>query len=266
MSNDGYKFLSLINYCNTQLSNSNEYNIAHIILQNVNQLKSMSLEELSKRANISESSVSRFIKKMGFKSYQDFRESFPKALLETRLNRRLDHVTMFPYDSDEQIFDRLHEDGLRHLNSTRSKLDKEQLLQVIELIKNAASVTFYGDDHTLSIFYTFQLDLLSNGVPAYLFKTEQIQLLHSDFLSDNDIIIFLNIYTDFLTPHQMEIIRKLKQNSHIKLIGFSQESKSGWDELFDIMVNYGIPGSTNDGFYSLLYLNQVLSELYYHHQ
>ena len=90
-------FFSLITYCNTQMINANEYNIARVILEHVNEIDSMSLENLSNESNISQASVSRFIKKLGYKNYQDFRESFKKALLEIKLNRKLSHVTLLPY-------------------------------------------------------------------------------------------------------------------------------------------------------------------------
>ena len=69
----------LINSCNTQVANNNDYNIARTILSYVNDLEIVSLEELANQANILQASVRRFIKKMGFKSYQDFREFFQKA-------------------------------------------------------------------------------------------------------------------------------------------------------------------------------------------
>ena len=57
-------FFSLITYCNTQMINANEYNIARVILEHVNEIDSMSLENLSNESNISQASVSRFIKKI----------------------------------------------------------------------------------------------------------------------------------------------------------------------------------------------------------
>lgn len=256
--------MGLINYCNTQMTNSNEYNIARVILHNVDKLESMSLEELSKESNISQASVSRFIKKMGFKSYQEFRESFQKALLEMKLNRKLSHVTMFPYPSEDYIYDKLYEEALNNLIGTRERIDKKQLAELVSILKKANSVTFYGDDHTLSIFYTLQLDLLANGTPAYLFKTEEIQKLHSDFLQDDDIIVFLNVYTGFVTSRQKKMLKRIRKNKQIKMIAFSQENNEAWDHFFDMVIHYGLSNSINNGFYSLLYLSQLLSELYYH--
>lgn len=259
-------FFSLITYCNTQMNNSNEYNIARVILKNVDRLESMSLEKLSEESNISQASVSRFIKKMGFKNYQDFRESFQKALLEIKLNRKLSHVTMFPYDKEHQIAEQLYEQALENLKMTKETLDLNKLNAIIELFRNAKSVTFYGDDHALSIFYTLQLDLLANGIPAYLFKTAEMQHLHSEFIKDGSVVVFLNVYTGFITPSQRKMLREIRTNKNIMMIGFTQEYKESWDEFFDVVVRYGVRNSVNNGFYSLQYLCQILSELFYRYE
>ena len=47
----------------------------------------------------------------------------------------------------------------------------------------------------------------------------------------------------------------------MKIVGFGQEIKENWNDFFDVVYHYGIPRSTNDGFYSLFYLSQILSEL-----
>lgn len=56
-------FFKMMNYFNTQMNNSSEYNIARVILNNVSELESLSLENLAVLSNTSPASVSRLIKK-----------------------------------------------------------------------------------------------------------------------------------------------------------------------------------------------------------
>lgn len=256
-------FFSLITYCNTQMINANEYNIARVILEHVNEIDSMSLENLSNESNISQASVSRFIKKLGYKNYQDFRESFKKALLEIKLNRKLSHVTLFPYRDKQDIVDTLYENAINNLTKTKEIIDLKQLNRIINILKNAHSVTFFGDDHALSIFYTLQLDLMANEIPTYLFKIEEIQSLHSEFIGDEDVIVFLNVYSGFITPKQRSMLKEIRKLKNVKMIGFTQEYKPSWDDFFNEVIHYGISNSVNDGFFSLQLLAQILSELMY---
>ena len=49
-------------YCNENLSNTNEYNIARIIIEHIGDIKTVSLEQIAQEANISIASVSRLLK------------------------------------------------------------------------------------------------------------------------------------------------------------------------------------------------------------
>lgn len=47
------KNLDFIKYCNEQIYNTNEYNIAKVILDNINIIENLSLEKIAEEANIS---------------------------------------------------------------------------------------------------------------------------------------------------------------------------------------------------------------------
>lgn len=252
----------LINSCNTQVANNNDYNIARTVLSYVNDLEVVSLEELANQANISQASVSRFIKKMGFKSYQDFRESFQKAFLEIKLNRKLANVTQYPHRSVEKMADQVHQEAIDNLMKTREIVPTHLLLYIIKIMKEASSVSFYGDDHALSIFYTLQLDLLANGTPAYLFKITDVQGLHMQFIDQHSVVMFFNVYSGFFSIEQKEILEVAKKNG-AKIIVFTQDELES-DALFDLIVYYGQSKSLNTGYYSLLYISRILSELFYY--
>ena len=66
-------FFTFIEYLNARVANGNEYCIAKAIMDNVDKIMMVSLEEIADQANISVASVSRFVKKMGFESFADFK-------------------------------------------------------------------------------------------------------------------------------------------------------------------------------------------------
>lgn len=68
--NKGFSFIKI---CNEKLLNNNEYNIARILINNLENIQNLTLEKVSLDANISTASVSRFINKCGFKSFQDIK-------------------------------------------------------------------------------------------------------------------------------------------------------------------------------------------------
>lgn len=263
MSNYMELVFNMVNHCNTQLTNENEYSIARAILNHVDQLDTMSLEVLANESNISQASVSRFIKKIGFKSYQDFRESLQKAVLELQLNRKFIHKEIYANCTDEQVIDKICQNSIDNIIETKRKLDIELIRHIVTLILKSPSVTFYGDDHALAIFYTLQLDLLANGISAYLFKTKQAQSLHLEFLEEQSVLLFFNVFDGFFSSEQKQFIQKARQKK-VKTVLFCQDDIKEKEEMFDYVVTYGQVQSINQGYYSLIVLSQILSELCYH--
>lgn len=255
-------FLVLTNFCNTQINNTNDYQIAKIILENISKAKELSLERIADEACISQASVSRFIKKSGFSSFQQFKETCHRGMPGVQHHREMFHMMRFNLKDDQSICDDIFNDLMANLQATKDSLDINKLKQILKKMKQARSVSFYGDDHTLAQFFTLQIDLLVNQIPSYLFKKDDIQEIHSSFLKENDVVVFLNVSLDFITPNQKNMLLQLKkQGAYLVLIG--QETNDEIDQYFDDVYLYGKEKTYNFGFYSLQYLSQIMSELFY---
>ena len=140
-------------------------------------------------------------------------------------------------------------------------LDMEKLVAITKLLLNSRSVTFIGDTHEMIDFYTVQLDLVANEVPEYLFDLQEFQDIHSDFFKDGDTLVLLNVSNDFYSEIQKRVVEKASQKN-LKLVVFAQDDLAE-QKIFDYIYQYGIPKSINDGYYSLFYLSQIISELIY---
>lgn len=257
---DVFKVLRAINFCDTQVINPNEYAIIRTIFMHVAE-GGTSVQKLADESAVSQASVSRFIRKLGYKSFDEFRYHFSRDLEQLYHNRNNMHTVTFP-DRD-CLYEDIYQSAVSNLNATMMKTDRDVLKNVVSRLDNARSVSICGDDHTLSIFYTFQLDLMARAVPTFLFKNEEIQNMNASCLQDGDVLLFLNVFADFVHPEQLEILRQLRKKSGVYMVGLFQDENAQLKELFDEYVLYGNGGSMNDGFYSLWMLSQIMSELLY---
>ena len=255
---DVFKVLRAVNHCNTQIINPNEYAIIRTIFMRVAE-EGRSVQQLADESAISQASVSRFIRKLGYSSFEEFPYHFSRDLEQLYHDRKNMHNVTFP-DMD-CLYEDVYQRAVSNLKSTLVKTNRDVLKNVVSRLDNARSVSICGDDHTLSIFYTFQLDLLARGVPTFLFKNEEIQNMNASALQDGDVLLFLNVFSDFVHPEQLEILQQLRKKHGVYTVGLFQDD--GLEDLFDAYVLYGNCGSMNDGFYSLWMLSQVMSELLY---
>lgn len=176
-------------YCNENLSNTNEYNIARIIIEHIGDIKTVSLEQIAQEANISIASVSRFVQKIGYSSFQDFKDGLDYFIRNLNMVRTVSNMQQFMRTSLDNLADSLYVEAISNLRQTKLNLDMEKLVAITKLLLNSRSVTFIGDTHEMIDFYTVQLDLVANEVPAYLFDLQEFQDIHSDFFDKVRIIV-----------------------------------------------------------------------------
>lgn len=259
--NNVHRVLQMINNCNTLTANSTDYAISHAILQSVGDDQKISLQSIADRASISPAGVSRYIRKIGYDSFEDFKLHFESSLMEIQLNRQLQHTRQYQYGSKGKIADQIFQETNENLQATYKKLDLMKIEKIIQKMRSASSVTILGDDHTLSDFYTFQLDLLFFKIPAYLYKQKDVQVLQTAKLDQNAMVLFLNVYTGFISEQEWQILENIHQEKHAFLVGLFQDQNDRAARLFDEVLLYGIPNTVNDGFYSLSFLSRIFSEI-----
>ena len=251
-----------IKFCNERLTNSNEYNIARVIISHFDNIKSVSQETIANEANISVASVSRFINKAGFDSFQDFKYKVEIYNKDTKMRRILEHTMRFMRTSLEDMADNLYDDAINNLHQTKLNLDLDKLKQISKRLKNSHSVMIIGDSHELNDFYTYQLDLLINGIPSYLINVAELEKAQINNLNQDDSILYLDMYEGWFSDGKRMFLQKMKERN-VYIIAFCQET-SHLQDYADLIYVYGINQSNNNGYYSLPYLSRLLSEIIYH--
>lgn len=249
-----------IKYCNESITNTNEYNIAKSIISHIHDIQHVSQETIADEAHISVASVSRFITKAGFQSFQDFKRKMEVYNNDTRMRRHFTHSMRFIRTTPQDMTTLLYQDALNNLQQTYLHLDIDKLNEIVDRLKKTNSVTIVGDSHELSDFYTFQLDLLMNGIPAYLMNIKETAIINH--LNKGDTIIYIDVCDHWFDQSKQAFLKKMKEQ-HAFIIIFAQESQH-FQNYADILYEYGIEHSINDGYYSLPYLSRLLSELIYH--
>ncbi len=253
------KLLMLMQHCNFAVSNENDYAISSVIIKRIVTNADLSIEQIAEEACISQASVSRFVRKAGFDSWQSFRECCSGACNEIGQRRYAYSFADWKNKNLSEMSDNLLDRITSNLKATNKGLDSDGIESILSKMISASEVIFIGDEHALSIFYTLQLDLLFAGIPSYLYKNMDVQESLSHHILKGAVVIFLNIENNFLVPKQLNTIKAMKE-AGAYIIVFSQQDCS--DKIsYDMVYRYGIPESANDGYYSLFYLSQLLSDL-----
>ncbi len=116
--------------------------VADFILNNSEQVILLPITDLAEKCNTSETTVVRFLHKMGFKSYQVFRVRMAQEITEQSVQGVYEEITK--NDSAEQIREKVILSTVNSLQDLNHLIDGEVLAKVTNLIINSEKVLICG--------------------------------------------------------------------------------------------------------------------------
>lgn len=126
---------------NDQFLSDKERNLARFLVKNRESIKTSSLQDISKKTNVSIATVSRFAKKLGFDSFQELRFSLQNSSTK---NPSPMFEEINDTDSLEEMADKIFAANIDALETTGELLSEEKLNQAVCLLKSAPTIGFFG--------------------------------------------------------------------------------------------------------------------------
>jgi DNA-binding MurR/RpiR family transcriptional regulator len=154
--------------------------VEHIIKHPKNLLE-MSVTELAEASYTSASTVVRLCKKLGTKGYADLKYIYASEYPE--MMKLKESLKTRPYDRNSEIDDIIHTMPLiysKAIDHTRSMLDRNTIVKVVNLMKQAQAIDVYGDGINYDVAKMFCYKLSEIGITANAFSS--IQWNHSKIL------------------------------------------------------------------------------------
>ncbi len=164
-----------------------ERQVADYILANIESIVTMSIGELSQRADVVKSVVIRFCQALGFSGYSEF-----KLLLAKELARN-EQFNFSPYitsnDKNSDILDKIFAANIKTLHDTAIGIDRKILNDVISLLENAHSIYIYGIGTSAGIATDFQYRLMQLGYTAFCFTDTSNMKVSTLNIRPDDVVI-----------------------------------------------------------------------------
>lgn len=142
-----------------------EKQIARYILNNGEDVLSMSVKELSKKTYTSPATIVRLCKKIGLEGYNDFKIKYSGELqYDKRNKKRIDvNFPFLPEDNEETIAKNLASMIHEVINDTHQLIDFSSLKTIIEILYNAEEIDIYGSGNSILAGLSFQHKMVRIG-------------------------------------------------------------------------------------------------------
>lgn len=164
-----------------------EQRIADYILSNPAKAVHPSIEELAESIGVSVSTLVRFVKKLGFKGYQQFRIILASEALapETRIYET-------PVDRNDDPVQIAFGTASRALEATSSMVDRASLFELAELIVACGRLHVFGLGGSAIVAKDAMHKLIRTGITCIGAEDYHIQLMLASQMRENDVALVIS--------------------------------------------------------------------------
>lgn len=201
-SRDTVDFSQLISENYNKLTKS-EKNIADFMRQNQDEAAFLSAGEIALRLNLSEATMVRFARTLGFNSYPAMR-----AVLQETFRRRVTHSARLRGRLDDlrasgDIFERLVASEIDYLTHALETVDRQALRQAVELLRSRNRVFVFGVGPSVSLVELMEIRLGRFGRQVIPLTTAGREILEPLLVMNDQDLLFVICFFDVSAALQL---------------------------------------------------------------
>lgn len=245
------KYISLIESFYPSFSRQ-EKKIAEFILNEKDNISFMSLNEITKKINVSEATIVRFVKKLGFKGFIKFKLEVAKEV-----SSNIETVS-------EDYIENIENNIINVVKNTKILINKDDIEKSIEMIDNANKLYIFGLGASGVAAIEMQNRFMRYGKIGHSVNDGHFQVMYASIASKNDLIVVIS-----LSGETVDLIYpiSLAKNNGCKIIVITNYILSPIAKLADIVLltagkETPLDGGTLISKISQLYLIDILTTGY----
>ena len=167
--------------------------IAKYIIKNTVKCKSITIKELSEKTGVAESTVTRFVKEIGFSNYQELKIKLAESLTSfSKEDQELDdyiYEDISKSDDIDTIIDKLIYRNISMLNETKLLVDYDQYLIAVKAIEESSIIVFAGLGSSGIAAEEAIMRFTRAGVKCVFPRDTSMQSILSSILTNEDVVI-----------------------------------------------------------------------------
>ncbi len=232
-------FNRLLTILNNEDLQSTNYHIATKFLENIRNLQSMSINEASSICNVSKSTVSKFVREIGFEDYTDFK--LTAIAIEQESKYGLDNsITATEYLEEAGInlyIDTLKED----IELLKKTIDMDKIDELAKELVKYKKVAAFGNiySETAAIDLQYKLAYMKKVVYTNINDIDQDEYIKQAG-EDTLIIIFTNSGR-YITEYPLMEGRPEKtifDDTKAKVVAITANKKLSKDKRVDLSIDF----------------------------
>jgi RpiR family carbohydrate utilization transcriptional regulator len=218
------------------------------ILENPEQVQSLSITELANRAGVADSTVSRFLREMNLDGYNALRLGLAQAIYSkvaspSEGNSSWVYEGVLEGDSQDQIVEKILHGSTEALQRTKDRIDPIVINRLVDKIHSASAVYFSAMGSSATSAESAMMRFVRAGKRCHFFRDQSVQSMGAATLQKGDVLISISDSGDSIPVISAAQIAK-HHGAHIAVITSNPDSELA--TLADDLILTGSTVSNSD--------------------
>lgn len=176
--------------CSKELFTTSEQVLAEYVAQNIAGIAGISINDLRRFSGVSNSTISRFCRKLGFENYRQFSLALSG---ENALPYEQIHITADGKDDMMATARKLCDLEIETLESTLHVLDKKTLELVVEKLRNSRRILIFASGGSVAIAYDLYHKLIRLSLPCEYQQEQLYQKMIMQAAQEGDCVFAISL-------------------------------------------------------------------------
>jgi len=238
----------LLNFINTAQVHDSYYDIALTLVKNSEKVKHMSIAEMADLCYVSQATISRFCRFLGYTSFKNFHDDLN---LEFRLmDDYTDQFRSLLKTSDEKAVEMYAEQVNANITSALSPENMKKIAKAADMIFEAQRTAFFSHHFLWDAGHFFQSRMIMMDRYVELYQSYENQLECAKSLDENCVAIICTAGGSFFSYYHD--LGDIIMDSGAKVIVLTQNTNSIRINRADHVIPMGITNRDDTGKYAAL--------------
>lgn len=147
------------------------------------------ITEFSEKAGVSDATMVRFCKHLGYKGYQDFKVHAAREMLpqERQFNPALNRE-----DDSAQVCSKVFNSELSVLSRTLLEINIKELEQIADALKQASRIILFGTGGSLNVAKDALHKFMKIGLMVYVYEDIDLQMMAASLMKEGDVALVIS--------------------------------------------------------------------------
>ena len=216
-----------------------EQKVADVLLTPGFDITDVSIENLSRLAEVSQPTIIRFAQAVGLKGFKEMKRKLLDEVIQKNGDLAYAEQIVLPVSPEDKLIDipaKVVPTNIKHLNDALKSISSYELIRAVNAIAKANNVAIFGVENSSCVADDLKTKLIYMGINAMYYADPHLQNVSAKNLTVKDVAIGIS-YTG-ISGHTVDSLRIAKESGAIT-IAISNYEKVLLNKYADIVLCTG---------------------------